>query len=182
MIEALWYAAQAFFADIVRGGKLQWLFPGKLNLVRKPICMLWLSGLIITTLAPTWWSSVFVIWFGLIGWRAGTGDPMGKAATSHATVKELIADYYSNMEWWQWTDNAWWSLVTLGLIWTWPAIPIAIITQDFNWLYVPLLYMFSFPFASILTKKIFTDPDERWQGAEGVRSFIFMFLFKAGLG
>jgi hypothetical protein len=181
MIEALLLAVVAAFADMVRGGIGQWMFPGKLNLVRKPVCMMVIALIISSTMPWSNWNYLFIVWFGLIGWRAGTGDPMGKAATSHTTVRSTVKDYWKNLEWWQWTDNAWWSLVTLGLIWTWVAIPVAVITENYNWLYVPILYCFSFPFAGILSRKVFEGGERRWIAAEGLRSGIFMFFFKAGL-
>lgn len=180
MIEALIYATIAGLADYVRGGAWQPLFKRVgINDFRKPICMT-ITALVICSLFPfTWWSLLFVVWFGIVGWRAGTGSPMANAVTGHAYQKEKHGGLYEEeMEKWQFTPNAWWSLPLLGLIWTWPALGLAFI--DLQWLYVPILYMFSFPFAAILGRKLFKVTD-RWPAIEGMRSFIAMFFLSAGL-
>jgi hypothetical protein len=172
MIEALALAALAATLDMVRGGIGQKLF-GSLNWARKPIVMTSVALIITYIIGYSHWAWMFILWFGLAGWRAGTGDPMGKMVMGHEAY--LLSD---DLEKWQWTKNGWWSAATLGFIWSFPALGLMLI--DPRWAYVTILYTLSFPIAGILSRKLF-PLSERWLAIEGLRSGICILILGMGM-
>jgi hypothetical protein len=120
------------------------------------------------------WTLTLCLWMPFARQVWGTGDPFGKMIRGHAAYK----DKSDNLEKWQITDNAWWSVAMLGNWYVLPAWAYGI-WLDSSWLVLPIIFAFTFPFAGLLGRKF--GGNKQWMSIEFSYWFLTMLFFGLSL-
>lgn len=178
MIELIFFTVLAGICSIAAGGAFHDKLPGWFPISLKIPSQITLALLCNHILDGNWWTLTLVLWMPFARQVFGTGNPLGKIIIGHTAHREGLAlrgmTEEDDLEKWQITNNAWWSVSMLGVWYVLPCIAYGI-WLDPLWFLIPIIIAVAFPMAGILSRKFKTD--NQWMFIEfGYWSITMFFL------